>query len=308
MKIAVVGAGAMGSIYAARLSNAGNEVWAIDTWSEHVAAIGKEGLRVDGPQGMLHSTDVQASDTLSAAGVCDLYVIATKAAGVAAAAHDIAAQMGPDSLVLTIQNGLGAGERIAAQLPSERILLGVAEGFGASMVAPGHAHHTAMKLIRLGRLDGGEDERLQAVAQTWRSGGFDVETFTDIERLIWEKLLCNVTLSGPCTIFGANVAQLRANAEQWAIAVGCMQEAYAVGLAKGVAFSFDDPLAYVTAFAERVGSAKPSMLQDHEALRPSELGAINGAIPPLGRKLGIATPFNDTVCAVVRAREAAFHI
>jgi len=118
--------------------------------------------------------------------------------------------------------------------------------------------------------------------------------------------LCNVTLSAPCTAFGCTVADLRADPERWAVALGCMAEAFAVGRAHGVAFSFDNPVAYVTAFAERVGAAKPSMLQDHEAGRRSELEAINGAIPPLGAALGIATPYNETLCAVIRAREAAF--
>ncbi|MCE8514977.1 2-dehydropantoate 2-reductase [Ruegeria pomeroyi] len=306
MKIAIVGCGAMGSIYAARLAEAGHQVRAVDMWTEHVAAINAGGLRVDGPSGTLLSRQVEAMEDLSRAGPCDLYILATKAAGVEPAARAIAATMPEHALVLTIQNGLGAGERIARHLPADRVLLGVAEGFGAAMVGPGHARHTAMKLIRLGAMTGGDDPRLEQVAGIWRSGGFEVETFADIDRLIWEKLLCNVTLSAPCTAFGCTVADLRADPERWAVALGCMAEAYAVGRARGVAFSFDDPVAYVTAFAERVGTAKPSMLQDHEAGRRSELEAINGAIPPLGAALGIPTPYNDTLCAVIRAREAAF--
>lgn len=175
-----------------------------------------------------------------------------------------------------------------------------------SMAGPGHARHTSMKLIRLGRMGGGPDPRLDGVAEAWRSAGFEVETFEDIDRLIWDKLLCNVTLSAPCTAFRCNVAELRADPEKWAVALGCMREAHAVGQARGVAFSFDDAEAYVTAFADRVGRAKPSMLQDHEAGRRSELDAINGAIPPLGAGLGIPTPHNRTLTAVLRAVEARF--
>lgn len=306
MKIAVVGTGAMGSIYAARLAEAGHEVWAIDTWADHVAAMNAGGLRVDGPQGTVVAKSVNARTDITEAAACELYIIATKASGVESAAKAAAGVMPAGAIVLTIQNGLGAGERIAAHLPTGQILLGVAEGFGASMAGPGHAKHTAMKLIRLGRMGGGADPRLEEVASVWRSGGFDVETFDDIDRLIWEKLLCNVTLSGPCTIFGCNVAELCAAPDRWSVALGCMREAYAVGTRLDVAFSFDDPVAYVTAFAERVGTAKPSMLQDHEAGRVSELDAINGAIPPLGARQGIPTPYNNTVSAVIRAREAAF--
>ncbi len=309
MKIAVVGTGAMGSIYAARLALAGHQVFAVDAWPEHVTAMQTKGLVVDGPGGRLETRALVATNNIAEPGECDLYIIATKAAGVASAAQAVAQAMGPQSLVLTIQNGLGAGERLAQHIPDDAILLGVAEGFGASIVAAGHARHTSMKLIRLGRLEGGPDAGLEAVADAWRSGGFDVQVFDDIEKLIWEKLLCNVTLSAPCTAFGCTVAELRADPERWAVALGCAREAYAVGRARGVAFSFDDEaaaLAYVTAFAERVGNAKPSMLQDHEAGRRSELDALNGAIAPLAEALGLRAPHNATLSAVLRAREQGF--
>lgn len=304
MKIAIVGTGAMGSIYAVRFARAGHEVLAIDSWDAHVAEINVAGLRVDGPDGTLTETGIRAATRLAGTVPCDLYIVATKASGVAQVAQDIAAVAGPDAMILTIQNGLGAGARIAEHLPEDQIFIGVADGFGASMTRPGHAAHTSMKLIRLGALKGGEDPRMDSLAALWRAAGFEVEVFADIERLIWEKLLCNVALSGPCTVFGCTVAELRANPDRWAIALGCMAEAYATGRAMGVAFSFDDPATYVTAFAERVGTAKPSMLQDFEAGRRSELDAINGAIPPLGRRHGIPTPYNSTITETIRAMEA----
>ncbi len=310
MKIAIIGAGAMGSIYAARFAQVGHQVWAVDLWQVHVAAINGDGLRVDGPAGTIHTRQIVAVGALAQAPACDLYVIATKAAGVAAAARDVAQHTtrnaDASASVLTIQNGLGAGEGIAQHLSPEQVLLGVAEGFGASMVGPGHAQHTAMKRIRLGKMNGGLDARLEQVVQIWQGAGFDAQAYGDIDQLIWEKLLCNVTLSGPCTVYGCTVAELLADPERWRTALGCMLEAYAVGQARGVAFTFDDPVAYVTDFAKRVGSAKPSMLQDHEAGRLSELDAINGAIAPLARVLGIATPRNDAICAEIRQREADF--
>jgi 2-dehydropantoate 2-reductase len=306
MKIAIVGTGAMGSIYAALLADAGNEVWAVDTWPAHIEAIRAHGLRVEGASGSRAVTALNATTDLAEAGPCDLYIIATKASGVGQAAKAVAGTMHPESLVLTIQNGLGAGERIAAYMPTEAVLLGVADGFGAALAGPGHATHTAMKLIRLGEMAGGLTPRLERVAEVWREAGFSVETFEDIERLIWEKFLCNVTLSAPCTYYGCTVAELRADAERWALALGCMREAYAIGLRKGIAFSFDDPEAYVTAFAEQVGDARPSMLQDHLAGRRSELDAINGRVPEMGAEYGLPTPINDKLCAELSAREAAF--
>jgi 2-dehydropantoate 2-reductase len=175
MKIAVIGVGAMGSVYAALLADAGNDVWAIDTWADHLDAIGQNGLRVEGASGDRTITTVHAVSDVTEAGECDLYIIATKASGVEAAARAIAPVMGKQSLVLTIQNGLGSGERIAQFMPTGNVLLGVADGFGASMKGPGHAHHNAMKLIRLGEMNGGLTERLVRVEDSLAESRFQCQ-------------------------------------------------------------------------------------------------------------------------------------
>ncbi|MCP4084008.1 MAG: 2-dehydropantoate 2-reductase [Actinomycetia bacterium] len=306
MKIAIVGTGAMGSVYAALLADAGHEVWAIDTWAEHVAAMAEQGLRVEGASGDRVVTTINATADAAEAGNCDLYVIATKAGGVGAAARSIVPIMSSDSLVLTIQNGLGAAERIGEHMPTDNVLLGVAEGFGASMRGPGHAHHNAMRMIRVGEMEGGMTTRLQDLVRVWQEAGFDARAFDDIEQLIWEKFLCNVALSAPCTTFRCTVGDLMANEEWWSVALGCMLEAHQVGVARGVNFSFEDPVAYVTKFAGTMPNARPSMLLDHLEQQPSEIDAINGQVPGLGRQLGIDTPYNDTVCAVVRSYEERF--
>jgi 2-dehydropantoate 2-reductase len=304
MKIAIVGTGAMGSVYAALLADAGHEVWAIDTWQAHVDAMASNGLRVEGASGDRTVTSLHPTTSVDDAGTCDLFVIATKADGVGSAARSISPHMGPDSL--TIQNGLGAGERIAEHLPTDNVLLGVAEGFGASMTGPGHAHHNNMRMIRVGEMTGGLTERLEGVVAVWQGAGFDAKSFEDIDQLIWEKFLCNVSLSGPCTMFGCTVGELMANEERWAIAMGGMLEAHRVGMSKGINFSFDDPVAYVTTFASSMPNAQPSMLLDHLAGRRSEIDAINGQVPVLGRGFGIETPYSDTISAVVRSLEDRF--
>ena len=306
MKIMVFGTGAMGSIYAALFADAGHEVWAIDLWQEHIDRINTLGLRVEGASGDRTVRNIRASSKAEGAGGCDLYIIATKASGVGAAAKAIAPIMRIDSLVITIQNGLGAGERIAEHLPSSNILLGVAEGFGASIQGPGHVHHNAMKLIRLGEMSGGSSQRLEDIAEVWRGAGFDARAFADIQQLIWEKYLCNVTLSAPCTAFDCTLGELMADPELWNIALHCTKEAYALGKALGIRFSFEDPIAYVYAFAARMPKARPSMLLDHHARRPSEIDAINGMAVELGKKLDIPTPYNEALTAVVRQRERHF--
>ncbi len=306
MKIAVVGVGAMGSVYAALLAEAGNEVWAIDIWQDHLNAIATTGLRVEGASGDRTVQGIHAARDVAEAGACDLYILATKASGVGPAARAIAPSMRPDSLVLTIQNGLGAGERIAEHMPTDNVLLGVAEGFGASMKGPGHAHHNAMKLIRIGEMSGGMTDRLGRVETVWRDAGFDVKAFPDVNQLIWEKFVCNVTFSAPCTVFGATIGELMADPEAWAIAQGCGLEAHAVGLAEGINFTFEDAAAYVEAFGARMPHARPSLYLDHLAGRKSEIDAINGMVPVVGARHGIATPLNQSLSAIVRFKEGQF--
>ena len=306
MKIAIFGVGAMGSVYAGLMAEAGHEVWAVDIWREHVDAINRDGLRVEGASGDRVVRGIHATTEAADAGACDLYVLATKAAGVGPAARAIAPLMGPESIVLTIQNGLGAGERIAGFMPTGRVLLGVADGFGASMKGPGHVHHSAMNLIRVGEMDGGPSDRLERIVGVWRDAGFNARAFEDIDQLIWGKYICNVTFSGPCTVFDYTLGELMADPAAWAIAQGCTLEVFALGQAKGIAFSFDDPLEYVTAFGRKMPDARPSMLLDHHAGRVSEIDAINGMALELGRELGIPTPYNEVISAVVRRREAAF--
>lgn len=307
MRIAIVGTGAMGSVYAGLLGRAGHEVWAVDRWQEHLDAIAERGLRVSGASGEYVVDSIRTARTPAEAGPCDVWVVATKADDVEAATEGLAPLLRPDDVVVAFQNGLGAGERLARQVPREHVLLGIAEGFGSSIPEPGHVHHNGMRLIRLGELaPGGMTERLLALEAVWREAGFSVKAFEDVERMIWEKFLCNVTLSAPTAAFDVTVGELMADPETWAVALGCMLEAHRAGVAKGVAFSFDDPVRYVTEFAATIPDASPSMRLDHLAERRSEVDVINGAVVDLSRELGFEAPYNETLCAVLRRREARF--
>ncbi|MDA8000514.1 MAG: 2-dehydropantoate 2-reductase [Alphaproteobacteria bacterium] len=306
MRIAIFGVGAMGSVYAGMLAEAGNEVVAVDPWAEHTAVINADGLRVEGASGDRRVRGIRASVDARIAMNCDLYVIATKAAAVGKAACVVAPLLHGGATVLAIQNGLGVGESAAAHLPDGSLLLGVAGGFGAEMRAPGHVFHAAMKSIWLGELGGGLTPRLEAIAAAWSLAGFHAEAYSDIKQLIWEKYICNVAFSAPCTVFDCTLGEVLADIGKWRVAAGCAREAFAIAHALGIELSFTDPLAHVTEFAEQMPNARPSMLLDHHAGRRSEIDAINGMAVKLGRKTGVATPFNEEVSTIVRERESRF--
>jgi 2-dehydropantoate 2-reductase len=306
VRIAIIGTGAMGSVYAGLLADAGLEVCAVDIWAEHIEAIRRTGLRVSGASGE-RVAKLRATTHPRDAGPADLVIIATKASGVEAAAHDARQILAPDGVVLTIQNGLGSAERAASIIGEGRTMVGVVGGFGASIKAPGHVHHNGWEFVRLGEYGGGRiTPRLQSIAEIWKRGGFRVLLFEDIHQLVWEKFICNVAFSGTCTLTGLTIGEVLANPDAFKVAAGCAAEAYAVAKAKNIAVDISNPIAYVRAFGEKIPGARPSMLLDHLARRHSEIDVINGAVPRLGAEVGVPTPINETVVALVRARESAF--
>ena len=302
MKIAIVGTGAMGSVYAGLFAAAGHEVWAIDRWQEHVDAMRSKGLRLEGASGD-RTVKVNATTNPADAGPCDLVVLATKAMHVAQAAQALEPLLRPSTPVLSIQNGLGGPETAAAVLGRERVMVGVVGGFGASMRAPGHAHHNGMELVRLGEFGGPITPRLKQVEDTWRSAGFRVKVFDDIDQLVWEKLVCNCSLSGPCAVSGMTTGELMADPDMARISAACATEAFEVARRKGVKLGFDDPVAYTREFASKIPKARPSVLLDLMAKRRSEIDVINGSIPRVGKDVGVAAPVNEAITGLVRALE-----
>jgi len=296
----------MGSVYAALFASAGHEVWAIDRWKEHVDAMRSRGLRVEGASGD-RTVRLNATTDASEAGTCDLVVLATKAMHVAAAAQTIGSLLKDETPVLSIQNGLGGPETAASVLGKDRVMVGVVGGFGASMRAPGHAHHNGMELVRLGEYGGmsggGITPRLKKVEDVWASAGFRVKVFDDIDQLVWEKLICNCSLSGPCGVTGQTVGEVMSDPDLAKVSAACATEAFDVARKKGVRLGFDDPVAYTREFASKIPLSRPSVLLDLMAGRKSEIDVINGSIPRVGRGIGVAAPVNEAITALVHARE-----
>lgn len=293
----------MGSVYAGLLADAGHEVWAIDLWREHVDAIERGGLRVEGASGdrvaMLRAS-VRADD----AGVCDLVVLATKAADVAAAAASARPLIGPNTEVLAIQNGLGSADRVSAVLGSERVLIGIAGGFGASIVGPGHVHHNGWNLLGLGELSGPVTSQLRQVAAIWADAGFSVRTYEDINRMIWEKFICNVCFSGTCAVTGLTIGEVIGDQDAWGVASGCAIEAWQVAVALGIPIEIPEPVAYVREFGLKIPEARPSALLDLLAGRRTEIDVLNGAVPARAASVNLRAPYNEVVSALVRQRES----
>lgn len=301
MKIAVIGCGAMGSIYAAKLAAAGEQVLAVDRHRPSVERINRDGLRVTGP-GCDQVVPLRAS-TGAVDETMDLVVLAVKAADVEAAARQALPMLGPDTAVLTIQNGLGSAETVAGVVGTQRVAVGIASGFGASRVAPGHVHHNAMRAMRFGPYSSLPHARVESIARTWAHAGFDAVAVTDIAAMQWEKLICNVAYSAPCALTGMTVGQVMDDAEMGPVSRAAATEAWSVARASGVAIAVADAVEHVRAFGAQMPEAKPSALLDHEARRVSEIDVINGAVPRQGARVGVDAPVNATLTAVVKSIE-----
>ena len=291
----------MGSVYAGRLAGGGHEVLAVHRGAEHVAAIAAGGLIVSGPDGE-HRAWI-AAQTTPPAGAVDLVVLAVKAADVADAARLARPLLGADTVVLTIQNGLGSADVVAQQVGRDRLAVGIASGFGASLVGPGHVHHNAMRALRFGPYDGLGAATVERVAEAWRAGGFDAVAVADIVAMQWEKLICNVAYSAPCALSGLTVGEVIDHEHLGPVSQAAATEAWETAKALGVGIAVSDPVALVREFGAQMPAAKPSALLDHEARRVSEIDVINGAVPREAAKVGRQAPVNATLTAVARTRE-----
>eukprot|EP00435_Cladocopium_sp_Y103_P064121 s689_g25.t1 len=305
MKIAVLGCGAMGSIYAAFLSEH-HEVTAIDVWHEHVQAINSVGLRVEESTGKVWTvkmTAIAATAAHSHLGQFDLAIIATKASNVAEAARTAAAILKDDGLVLSIQNGLNCTE-VLEQL-DRRVFLGVASSFGACMKAPGHAFYEHLGRILIGAMKATDSQSLDSldlIVQACKEAGLLAEAVDDIQQVIWRKLINNCA-NGACSICGTTVGEMMANEHLCQVAMACAREVSEIAQAKGILAPDFDVDEHVTSFNEKVAGAKPSMLQDLLAGRPCEINGLNGAIAAQAAQVGLSAPVNATVANLVRALE-----
>lgn len=305
MKIAVLGAGALGCALGGALAQAGNEVVLINRNRAHVEAIRANGLRLRQPDGE-RSVVVRAETDCSALGPVDLVVVLVKSFHTAEAIRAATPLVGADTVVLSLQNGLGHEDILADAVGRERVVAGKTY-VGGVMLAPGHiVSGTAGKETLIGELDGSISTRVQRIAACFAAAGLATTVSANIMGTVWDKLLINVATGAVSGITGLAYGPLYRIAEIEATALAAVQEAMDVARASAVQLSYTDArAAWTKAAAGLPEDFKTSMLQSLEKGSVTEIDFINGAVVRWGQRSGVPTPVNATLVACIKGIERA---
>jgi 2-dehydropantoate 2-reductase len=300
MRVAVMGAGAVGGYFGARLARAGNEVWFIAR-GERLKAYRTTGVRVESIDGDFQMVPVRAIRDPSSVGKVDLVLFTVKSVGTRRAAEEATPLVGPHTTVLAIQNGVDNEAVLEEVLGADRIVPGVAV-IGVSMPEPGLVRHTNNGSITLGEVSGEESERVRTVCEALAEAGVETRVSRDIRSVKWRKLVWNASFNPIAALTGTRVLDLIENKDTRSLAEAAMREAIAVGEALGHAVG-DYDMSRATRSDPNWARSKTSMLQDIESGRPTEIDALTGAVVRYGREVGVATPVCETLLRLVRARE-----
>jgi 2-dehydropantoate 2-reductase len=319
VKIVIVGAGAIGGYIGAQLTRVGADVVLVAR-GPHLRAMQERGLQVRSPEGDFEVRPKLAPD-VSSVGRADVVFLGVKAHSLTPIAPTLAPLLGPDTIVVSTQNGIpwwyfqnlggkfdglrlervDPGGAIAAAIESRRVVGSLAY-FATDLAAPGVIHHTEGNRISFGEPDGSRSERARAIAEALIAAGFRCPVTTRMRHEIWVKLIGNVAFNPISALTGGTLEELARDPEVAPTVRTIMAETEAVAARLGIELpiSIDQRMAG----AEKVGAHKTSMLQDYEAGRPMEIEAVVGAVVELGDRVGVPMPATKAVYGCARMLDA----
>lgn len=300
MKIAVLGAGAMGSFFGARLAKAGHDVFLIDAAETVISAIRANGICLtdDAGEHVVRAPIGGAGDFSSPA---DLVMVFTKTPHTDAAVRSVAHLINPDTRILSLQNGLGNGDRIAILVARDRVLIGVTD-WPADMKAPGIVASHGSGHVRLWGVDGADPEGAR-ICEALNDAGMNSRLDANVVAAVWEKAMFNAAMNSIAAVTGFTVGQMADSPELCAIQDVILSEAIAAAKANGVAVDEGRVRAAVQHARAEHRSHRPSMSQDILAGRLTEIDSINFAIAERAREAGLHAPVIETLGRLVKAIE-----
>jgi 2-dehydropantoate 2-reductase len=303
MKIAILGCGSLGSTFGGILTEAGIDVVMVNPLNRHMQAMIEQGLTLveNGEERLVR---VRAVAEPALVGPVDLIIVLVKSHATRKAIESARALMGSHTIALSLQNGLGNEDVLAEYFGGESVIGGKTY-VGGVMNAPGRVQVGVRgKRTFIGELDGRASDRTRQIATIFNRAGLQTEIHADIQSLIWQKLLVNVSTGAICGITGLTYGQLLQVPEVIACATAAVAEALAVARAAGVSLEVKEPRQVLDqAVAGLPCDFKTSILQDLERGRLTEIDFINGAVVREGDRLGIPTPVNQTLVAGIKGIE-----
>jgi 2-dehydropantoate 2-reductase len=302
MRITIVGAGAMGSLFGGMLSGVA-EVCLLDPWAEHVAAIRRDGLRIEEPSGEVRAT-LSATTDPAEVGPTDLAIVFVKSHRTQWASETAASFLKPDGLALTLQNGIGNRDVIARVLGEHRAWQGTT-AHGATLLGPGHVRHAGKGPTHV------EDKpeiggQIREIAGLFGRAGIETHVSPDVDSLLWGKLVINVGINALTALLRVRDGVLSDVDTPRRLMENAVEEAVQVARARGVSLPYDDPQRRVREVATATGANLSSMLQDVQRGSPTEIDFINGVIVRQGRELGVPVPVNEALTTLIKAVEETY--
>jgi len=298
MKIAVMGSGAVGGYYGGLLARTGQDVTFIARGA-HLAALRKNGLQVKSLHGDFTIAPVQVTDSPADLGLVDLVIVCVKTPDTDEASQAMKPMVGPDTTVMSLQNGIDAAERIGAVVGMKN-MVGGATWLSSSIETPGMIRQISQfRRIVLGELDGRITPRGQAVFEVLKGTGATVELSDNILKVLWTKFVFIASISGIGSLTRLEIGDYRSVPETRALLVGLMREVDALAGASGIRLDADVIEQTLALIDNAAPNIKPSMQRDVEASRRSELDSMIGVIQRKGRQLSVSTPTADMVYAAL---------
>ena len=298
MKTAIVGAGAMGSLFGALLSEAGNDVWLYDVWHEHVDAINRNGLQIE-REGVTREARIPATTDPGKIDRTELVILFVKSTQTETASG-IARQLADDTgSVLTLQNGMGNADIIAEYIDPERILAGTTS-HGATLLEAGSIRHAGVGPTTLGAWSTTETgfENARRVADFFTTAGIETKAVEDVHSVVWNKLLINIGINAITALSGIKNGQLPDLECTRDISRAAVEEAMTLARAVGVQIN-EDAVEHVLKVAQATAANRSSMGQDVDNRRQTEISTINGYVVREANKHGIDVPVNRTLTGLV---------
>ena len=303
MKVAVIGPGAMGCLFAGLLARSGNEVWLLDRSAERAARIARDGILIDGIGGQTH-LDVRASTDPADVGRVDTVFVWVKAYDTQQALKSVPAMLSDKTPVVSLQNGMGNLEAIVSAVGRRRAVAGVTS-YGATLMAEGEIRHTGVGDTVIGTVDDSAAGSLLTVRELLTASGIQVRTSHDIHGTIWGKLLVNAAINPLTALTRLTNGQLLERDDTRSLLDRVARECAQIASAAGIALEDGDPAQRVRVVCEKTAENRSSMLQDILRGRKTEIDAINGSIVSKAKQIGAHAHLNELLTGLVRALQSS---